>query len=93
MNSEAEKPPTYSEGYRDGIRAGVMQERERAAKMIEACQAALAYDKAINKRAGDGDCIKLDVEGAIAEGADLDGLYMDWMTKARAALRLEAKEA
>lgn len=55
-------------------------------EMYEALLAARAYDQAIAKRAEDGE-VEIDARGAIAEGADLDTLYEDWITKSKKALR------
>ena len=53
---------------------------------LAACEAACRYDDAIRKRADDGEYCRLNPLGAVAEGVDLDLLYHDWITKARAAL-------
>jgi hypothetical protein len=51
----------------------------------EACEAALRYDAAIQRAARHG---KSWVSGGPGtDDPDLDALYIDWLTKARAALR------
>lgn len=51
-----------------------------------ACQAALTYDRAIFRRGQDNEITESLARGAIAQGEDLDALYDNWITKARAAL-------
>jgi hypothetical protein len=59
------------------------------AVLIAACRAAIAYDEAIARHGLVDDCKPLAGQfGAVTQGDDLDALYMDWMTKARAALAL-----
>lgn len=69
-------------GYRDtaALTPGIV------AELVAACEAAERYDRAIRQRAEDGDYDKLSVDGAIAQGYDLDELYADWMSKVHAAL-------
>ena len=57
-----------------------------APELLGACQAAIAYDKAIRGRAQAGDFEKLDPRGAIAEGVDLDTLYEEWITLSMCAI-------
>lgn len=59
-------------------------------KMREACLAALKYDDSIAGRAIRGE-YDLAGEGGMASGEDLDSLYHDWITKARAALEGASK--
>jgi hypothetical protein len=56
-----------------------------APELLAAAKAALAYDAAIWRRGQDG-TYDTDPLGAIAEGHDLDALYMDWRNKARDAV-------
>ena len=56
----------------------------KCSAMQEACEAALVYDDAIRKCAGDPDRM---ASFCTAEGDDLDSLYADWMVKARDAVR------
>lgn len=55
-----------------------MDTDERLVRAWAACDAALAYDAAIQRRA--------DAGKAWVEGDDLDALYGDWITKAESAL-------
>lgn len=50
---------------------------------IEACKAAIEYDKAIESCAGDPEKMS---SFCTAQGDDLDTLYFDWMTKAKQAV-------
>lgn len=54
-----------------------------APQMLEACLAAVVYDDAIRSCANDPEKM---TEFGTAEGDDLDALYLDWMTKSRAAI-------
>ena len=56
------------------------------ADLLEACEAALAYDVAILGRAAKGEYDLLTEGGAITEGEDLDQLYDNWISKAKAAI-------
>lgn len=56
-----------------------------APDFLEAAKAAVAYDDVVRKRGADGE-VSLDPGVAVAEGADLDTLYFDWINKARAAI-------
>ncbi len=58
-------------------------------ELVSACLAAVKYDEAIRGRAHEGSVepLSMDPSRAFAEGHDLDELYEDWMTKARAALK------
>ena len=49
-------------------------------ELLEACKAALAYDKAIRGKAAAGDFSELNPRGALAEGVDLDALYESWIS-------------
>jgi hypothetical protein len=60
--------------------------REVKAALLAACKAAIAYDRAIYRRAATGEIVENLARGAIAEGEDLDALYADWIDKARAAI-------
>lgn len=71
---------------RENLLAGNANLREKLKLAQDACCAAIKYDEAIRRRADNGD-FELDARGAIAEGHDLDALYEDWMTKARAAVQ------
>ncbi len=58
-----------------------------APELLAAALAARAYDRAIAARGFAGDVKKVEgLPGAIAEGDDLDELYLDWQTKADAAI-------
>lgn len=50
---------------------------------IDACKAAIEYDKAIEACAGDPEKMS---SFCTAQGDDLDALYFDWITKAREAV-------
>ena len=51
--------------------------------LIAACEAAIAYDKAIQSCANDPDKM---ASFCTAQGDDLDTLYADWISKSTAAL-------
>lgn len=53
------------------------------AELMEAAKAAVAYDQAIESCGNNPNGM---ASFCTAEGADLDALYLDWRTKARAAL-------
>jgi hypothetical protein len=54
--------------------------------LVAACEAALRYDAGICGRAARGEVDLIESGGGVAAGDDLDALYLDWVTKARAAL-------
>lgn len=60
--------------------------RLAAPQILAACDAALAYDAAIQRRVIDGTVNIIDTGGGVAMGDDLDELYADWITKSRAAI-------
>lgn len=65
---------------------------EAAPALYEACLAALRYDRSIIGKAVRGEYdLRKDGHG-VTEGEDLDNLYLDWMTKARAAVATVAGE-
>ena len=55
-----------------------------APELLEACEAAIRYDAVIQTCANDPERMS---SACTAEGDDLDGLYNDWIRKARAAIR------
>lgn len=57
-----------------------------APELLGACDAALRYDEALQKRAVDGEVEIMATGGAVAMGDDLDALYSDWITKVSAAI-------
>ena len=57
-----------------------------APELLEACEAAIKYNTAIQKRCIDGVINIMDTGGAVAMGDDLDDLYNDWINKARVAI-------
>lgn len=57
-----------------------------APDLLEACEAAMQYDQSIMGRAARGEVDLLESGAGVAEGDDLDTLYLDWMTKAWAAV-------
>jgi hypothetical protein len=63
--------------------AALLREKARADGAVEAAKAAIAYDDAIQACANDPETM---TSFCSAEGDDLDSLYADWITKARAAL-------
>jgi hypothetical protein len=67
----------------DNVRAALLREKARADGAVEAAKAAIAYDDAIQACANDPETM---TSFCSAEGDDLDSLYADWITKARAAL-------
>jgi len=54
-------------------------------ELIAACQAAVKYDASIYGKAARGEVTIAEGMG-IAQADDLDDLYLDWITKSRAAL-------
>jgi hypothetical protein len=54
------------------------------APLVEACQAGIAYDKAIKRCANDPSKM---ASYCTAQGDDLDDLYLTWIIKCREALR------
>lgn len=64
-----------------------------APALVAAAKAAQAYDTAIQRRVVDGQ-VRLDVPGVgIAQGDDLDALYLDWITKANDAMEIVTGES
>ena len=59
--------------------------------LVKAAKAALKYDESIAGRATRGE---YDMAGshAVGEGDDLDALYLDWITKSGAAIKLAKGE-
>lgn len=60
--------------------------------LLVACKAALAYDQSIVGRAARGEVDLLRRGGGISYGCDLDGLYDDWISKAKAAIAMTKGE-
>jgi hypothetical protein len=54
--------------------------------LLAACEAAIQYDEGILGRAARGEVDLRESGGGVATGEDLDALYNDWITKARAAI-------
>ena len=54
-----------------------------AHSMLDACEAALVYDKALESCGNDPEKM---ASFCTAQGDSLDHLYLDWITKARAAI-------
>lgn len=54
--------------------------------LIRACEAVERYDSSIAGRATRGEVSLKEGGGGIAEGEDLDRLYLDMVSKTRAAL-------
>ena len=61
-----------------------------APELLDACEAAIRYDAVIQTCANDPERMS---SACTAEGDDLDGLYNDWISKARAAIRKATGEA
>ena len=59
--------------------------------LLAACEAALAYDAALQKRVVDGQVNIMETGGGVAMGDDLDALYDDWINKTRSALRNQSR--
>lgn len=57
-----------------------------APEMLEACREAWRYNLAIAQRAADGN-YDIDARRALAQGVDLDQLYVNWMEKVYVILR------
>lgn len=57
----------------------------------EVCEAAVRYDESILGRAARGEVDLLKCGSGVADGEDLDALYLDWISKARAALTRRAE--
>lgn len=57
-----------------------------APELLDAARAALAYDAAIHRRGFMGEVSTAGPREHYATGDDLDALYDDWVTKARAAI-------
>lgn len=57
-----------------------------APELRAACEAALAYDAAIQKRVVDGAVQIMETGGGVACGDDLDALYETWIKLARSAV-------
>jgi hypothetical protein len=58
-----------------------------APELLEACEAAIRYDAALQKRVVNGVINIMDTGGAVAMGDDLDALYNDWIDKCGVAIR------
>ncbi len=59
--------------------------KEKNKALVEACKAAVRYDKSIAGKATRGEVDLLE-HGGIAIGEDLDSLYNDWISKAKNAI-------
>jgi len=57
--------------------------QETARELLEACKAAIAYDRAINSCADDPDKM---ASYCTAQSDTLDTLYDDWISKSRTAI-------
>ena len=73
-------------GRLNELKAELQQSQARVKVLTEACEAALRYDEGICGRAARGEVDLLGTGAGIAEGVDLDTLYDDWISKAKAAL-------
>ncbi len=80
------KPGSLSIAKINGLKAELQQSQAREKVLREACEAALRYDEGICGRAARGEVDLLGTGAGIAEGVDLDTLYDDWISKAKAAL-------
>ena len=83
--ARTEEVDIYTDGWSGSTEANARL-IAAAPELLGACQAAIAYDKAIRGRAQAGDFEKLDPRGAIAEGVDLDTLYEEWITLSMCAI-------
>ncbi len=72
-------------------RAEIVQAVNAHDALVKAAKAALKYDESIAGRATRGE---YDMAGshAVGEGDDLDALYLDWITKSGAAIKLAKGE-
>jgi len=84
----AEQPFQFAAGVsvRDVVIA-VLKEAA-ASDLLEAAEAARKYDEAIHRRGlmGNVTPAPAGLPGALAQGDDLDALYLDWQKKATAAI-------
>ena len=90
----------YTRGAGDDLKAMAVKFRDQRdvlrqdkADLVEAAEAAIRYDESIAGRATRGE---YDLSGSgygVAEGEDLDALYLDWITKAKAAIAKAGKES
>lgn len=68
------------------VQDDTVRTRDVNPELLEACRKGLAYDAAIQKRAKDGK-VELRADGSgIAEGDDLDALYVAWIDAMRDAV-------